>query len=66
MKDSAIIYRFRKSNDLTQKQLAKELGVYPSQISRWESGESRVPVAVIKLLKEWEIKKVAKSEQTHS
>lgn len=35
------LINFRKENNLTQEQLAKMLDVKKSQISRWESGESK-------------------------
>lgn len=34
------IFTLRKSNDLTQKQLAEKLNVSRQSISKWESGQS--------------------------
>lgn len=39
-----IIVEFRRKYNLTQKQLAKELGVSNKTIWRWENRKSRVPI----------------------
>lgn len=41
----------RKRLDLNKTQLARELGVKPAAVSRWESGERDVPEYIAKLVR---------------
>lgn len=47
---SARVKLHRAQKQLTQEQLAKELGVQRLQILRWENGQSQPSVAMIKFL----------------
>jgi DNA-binding transcriptional regulator YiaG len=46
------IKRYRERLDLSQAEFAAALGVAQSTVSRWEAGETRIPVATVMLLKE--------------
>jgi len=46
-------YHWRLSQDLTQKETAKTLGVAPNTVARWERGERAIPHWVPLLLDAW-------------
>ena len=37
----------REDKDLTQADLAKELGIHTTQYRRWETGESEIPTHIV-------------------
>lgn len=37
----------REDSELTQSELAKELGLYVTQYRRWETGETEIPTHII-------------------
>jgi len=44
------VKRLREQLGLTQPELAKEIGVHPITVSRWETGARSIPEPVAKLL----------------
>ncbi len=59
------IRRFRKSNSLTQNDLADFLGTSQSAISQWEGGITKVPEEIVETLlnndKGWDVKALIES-----
>lgn len=48
----ASLKAYRASNGITQDALAKELGVHPLSVSRWETGERRLDRGLLNLVSE--------------
>jgi transcriptional regulator with XRE-family HTH domain len=48
---AAEVARLRKRLGLTQEGLAKELGVHPMTVSRWERGTVNIPEPTARLLR---------------
>ena len=44
------IYKYRKSRDMTQRDLAKALGVVPSTIAQYETGARKPDIIMLKKL----------------
>ena len=47
------IVQYRKRHGLSQKQLAKALGVTPQAVSKWEHGHSYPDITLLPLLAEY-------------